>query len=54
MFILGVTEVMHIELIVPVSHHGLVVVGPTLSVSLRGVFVIGTQNLDVMHTNDRR
>ena len=54
MLVLGVTEVVHIELVVPVSHHWLVVIRPTLSVGLRGVLAIGTQNLDVMHADHRR
>ena len=54
MLVLRVAEIMHIELIVPISHHRLVVVGPPVAVSLRGVLAIGAQNLDVMHSNDRR
>ena len=54
MFVARVAEVMHIELIIPIGHHGLMVICPPLSVSLCRVFAIGPHNLDVMHTDHWR
>ena len=54
MLIFGVAKVVNVELVVPVGHHGLMVVGPTLTIGLRRMFAIGTKNLDIMHSNDRR
>ena len=54
MLVLRVTEVVYVKLIMPIRHHGLMVVGPTIAIGLRWMFAIGTQNLDIMHSNDRR
>ena len=53
MLVLRVAEVVYIELSLPIGHHGLVVVRPSLSVGLRGMLAVSTQYLDVMHTDYR-
>ena len=53
MLVLGVAEVVNIELSVPVSHHWLVVVGPPIAVAGVRMFAVGTKYLDVMYTNNR-
>ena len=52
-FVLRVAEIVNIELPVPVSHHRLVVVGPTVAVAGVRMFAVGTKYLDVMYTNNR-
>ena len=42
------------ELVIPVGHHWLVVVGPAVAVLSSRLFAVGTQNLDVMYTDNRR
>ena len=42
MLVFRVTEVMHVELVVPVGHHGLVVIGPPVIVGFGRVLTIGS------------
>ena len=42
MLILRVTEEVHIELVVPVGHHGLMVIGPPVVVDFGRVLTIGS------------
>ena len=54
MLVAGVAEVMDVELVVPIGHHRLVVIGPALSVGLGGMLAVGAQYLDVVHTHHGR
>ena len=51
--ILGIAEIVDMEQSVPISHHGLVVVSPSVAVRLRGMLAIGSQYLNVVHTHHR-
>ena len=54
MLILGVTEVVYVKLIMPIRHHGLMVVGPTITIADRWMLAVGTKYLDIVYSNDRR
>ena len=54
MLIGRVAEVVYEELPVPIGHHGLMVIGPSVAVGIRWVLAVGPENLDVMNTNDGR
>ena len=47
----GVAEVVEVELVVPVGHHGLVVVGPAVTVLARGVLAVGAHSLYVVYSH---
>ena len=49
-----VAEVVYKERPVPIGHHRLMVVRPSVAVGIRWVFAVGPENLDVMNTNDGR
>ena len=53
MLVLRVAEVVYVELILPIGHHGLVVIRPAVAVADRRMFAIGAQYLDVMYTHHR-
>ena len=53
MLVSWVTEVMYIELVVPISHHGLVVIRPALSIGFRRMLAVGPQYLDVVDADHR-
>ena len=53
MLIFWIGEIMHIELSVPISHHGLMIVCPAVAIFLRGMLAIGTYYLNVMHAYHR-
>ena len=52
--VLRVTEIVYVEPVVPVSHHWLVVIRPTIAITGRRMLAVGTQYLDVMHTDNGR
>ena len=47
-------QVLDIKFTVPIGHHGLVIVGPTVAVGYVGILAVGSHNLDIMHTHHRR
>ena len=50
----GVGKVVDVEPPVPICHHRLVVVGPPVAVGGSGMFAVGTQDLNVVDTDDGR
>ena len=42
MLVFRVAEVVDVELLVPICHHGLVVIGPPVVASLGGMLTVGT------------
>ena len=53
MLVRRVTEEVQIELLVPVSHHRLMIVGPAVVACLGGVLAVSLHNLDVVNTHHR-
>jgi len=48
-----IAEVFHKECLVPIGHHGGVIVGPTNAVGHVGVFAVGAHDLPAMHPDSR-
>ena len=53
MLVLGVAEVVYVKLLIPISHHGLVVIRPAVAVFGGWMLAVGTQYLDVMYADHR-